>query len=94
MTRRALITGITGQDGAYLAEFLLGKGYEVHGMVRRASTEGFERIEHLRDRGCICTRPTCSISFRSSRCSTRAAARGLQPGGADRSCRPASRSRC
>lgn len=49
MTRRALITGITGQDGAYLAEFLLGKGYEVHGMVRRASTESFERIAHLRE---------------------------------------------
>lgn len=47
---RALITGITGQDGAYLAEFLLGKGYEVHGMVRRASTENFERINHLHDR--------------------------------------------
>jgi GDPmannose 4,6-dehydratase len=50
MTRRALITGITGQDGAYLAEFLLGKGYEVHGMVRRASTENFERIAPLRHR--------------------------------------------
>ena len=51
MTRRcALISGITGQDGAYLAEFLLGKGYEVHGMVRRSSTENFERIDHLRDR--------------------------------------------
>jgi GDPmannose 4,6-dehydratase len=50
MSRRALITGITGQDGAYLAEFLLGKDYEVHGMVRRASTEGFERMEHLRPR--------------------------------------------
>jgi GDPmannose 4,6-dehydratase len=48
--KRALITGITGQDGSYLAELLLGKGYEVHGMVRRASTEKFERIEHLRDR--------------------------------------------
>jgi len=48
MTRKALITGITGQDGAYLAEFLMGKGYEVHGMVRRASTENFERIHHLR----------------------------------------------
>jgi GDPmannose 4,6-dehydratase len=45
-----LITGITGQDGSYLAELLLGKGYEVHGMVRRSSTEKFERIEHLRDR--------------------------------------------
>src|SRR3954466_13848917 len=46
----ALITGITGQDGSYLAELLLDKGYEVHGMVRRASTEKFDRIEHLRDR--------------------------------------------
>jgi GDPmannose 4,6-dehydratase len=48
--RRALITGITGQDGSYLADLLLEQGYEVHGMVRRASTEKFERIEHLRDR--------------------------------------------
>src|SRR6266571_8770073 len=49
-TRRALVTGITGQDGSYLAEFLLEKGYEVVGMVRRASTETFERIAHLLDR--------------------------------------------
>src|SRR5216117_1519739 len=48
--RRALITGITGQDGSYLAEFLLEKGYHVVGMARRASTESFERIAHLRDR--------------------------------------------
>ncbi|MGL6094839.1 MAG: GDP-mannose 4,6-dehydratase [Fimbriiglobus sp.] len=48
--KRALITGITGQDGSYLAELLLEKGYEVHGIVRRASTENFERIEHLADR--------------------------------------------
>ena len=48
--RRALITGITGQDGSFLASFLLGKGYEVHGMVRRSSTETFERIVHLRDK--------------------------------------------
>jgi GDPmannose 4,6-dehydratase len=48
--KRALITGITGQDGSYLAELLLERGYEVHGMVRRASTEKFDRIEHLRDR--------------------------------------------
>ncbi len=47
---KALITGITGQDGSYLAELLLEKGYEVHGMVRRSSTETFERIAHLRDR--------------------------------------------
>jgi GDPmannose 4,6-dehydratase len=50
MSRRSLITGITGQDGAYLAEFLLSKGHEVHGMVRRASTESFERIAHLQPR--------------------------------------------
>jgi len=44
---RALITGITGQDGSYLAEFLLGKGYEVHGLIRRSSTFSTERIDHL-----------------------------------------------
>ena len=47
--QRALITGITGQDGSYLAELLLEKGYSVHGMVRRSSSENFERIDHLRD---------------------------------------------
>ncbi len=45
--KRAIITGITGQDGSYLAELLLAKGYEVHGLVRRASTETFDRINHL-----------------------------------------------
>jgi GDPmannose 4,6-dehydratase len=49
MPKSALITGITGQDGSYLAELLLEKGYDVHGMVRRASTEKFERIEHIRE---------------------------------------------
>src|SRR5712692_8637129 len=48
--KRALITGITGQDGSYLADWLLEKGYEVHGMVRRSSTENFERIAHLTGR--------------------------------------------
>jgi GDPmannose 4,6-dehydratase len=48
--RSAFITGITGQDGSYLAELLLEKGYNVHGMVRRSSVERFDRIEHLRDR--------------------------------------------
>jgi len=48
--RRALITGITGQDGSYLAEFLLEKGYTVCGMVRRSSSDHFERIAHLQDR--------------------------------------------
>ncbi len=47
---RALITGITGQDGSYLAELLLDQGYEVFGMVRRASTESFERINHIKDK--------------------------------------------
>src|SRR5580765_2146421 len=47
MTKRALITGITGQDGSYLAEFLLAKGYEVHGLIRRASTFNTARIDHL-----------------------------------------------
>jgi len=48
MSKRALITGITGQDGSYLAELLLSKGYEVHGMVRRSSTERFDRIEDIK----------------------------------------------
>lgn len=48
--KKALITGITGQDGSYLAELLLGKGYEVYGMVRRSSTENFGRIEHIREK--------------------------------------------
>jgi GDPmannose 4,6-dehydratase len=48
--KKALITGITGQDGSYLAELLLEKDYEVYGMVRRSSTENFERIDHLTDR--------------------------------------------
>ncbi len=47
---RALITGITGQDGSYLAEFLLEKGYQVIGMVRRSSTEPYDRINHIRDK--------------------------------------------
>ena len=50
MVKKALVTGITGQVGSHLADFLLDKGYEVHGMVRRASTERFDRIDHIRDR--------------------------------------------
>src|SRR6478609_2679164 len=50
MANRALITGITGQDGSYLAELLLSKGYEVIGMVRRSSTVNFERIAHIQDK--------------------------------------------
>ena len=48
--KRALITGVTGQDGSFLAELLLRKGYKVFGTVRRSSTENFERISHLRDK--------------------------------------------
>ena len=47
MGKKALITGITGQDGSYLAELLLSKGYEVHGIIRRASTFNTSRLEHL-----------------------------------------------
>lgn len=50
MCATALITGITGQDGSYLAEFLLSQGYDVHGMVRRTSTENLDRIRHIQDR--------------------------------------------
>jgi len=50
MTKKALVTGVTGQDGSYLAEFLLEKGYEVIGMVRRTSTVNFERIKHIQDK--------------------------------------------
>jgi GDPmannose 4,6-dehydratase len=49
MAKKALITGITGQDGSYLAEFLLDKGYDVVGMVRRTSTVNFDRIRHIQD---------------------------------------------
>jgi GDPmannose 4,6-dehydratase len=48
--KRALITGITGQDGSYLAELLISKGYDVYGMVRRASVERFDRISHIQDK--------------------------------------------
>jgi GDPmannose 4,6-dehydratase len=63
--KKALITGITGQDGSYLAELLCGKGYEVHGIIRRASQFNTDRIDHLygparrRARGCSCTTATC-----------------------------------
>jgi GDPmannose 4,6-dehydratase len=55
MTKRALITGITGQDGSYLAEFLLEQGYDVVGMIRRSSTVNFERIRHIQDKVTLAT---------------------------------------
>ncbi len=63
--KTALITGITGQDGSYLAELLLEKGYEVHGIIRRASTFNTDRIDHIyqdphdETRGWSCTTATC-----------------------------------
>jgi GDPmannose 4,6-dehydratase len=70
--RRALITGITGQDGSYLAELLLEKGYEVFGMTRRASTENVERIAHLSDRltllqGDLLDPPSLDAALREAR---------------------------
>ncbi len=72
-TKKALITGITGQDGSYLAELLLEKGYEVHGLVRRSSSFNTWRIDHIRDRDRACTTATsstrtawCARSRRSS----------------------------
>ena len=59
--RIALITGITGQDGSYLAELLLAKGYQVHGLIRRASTFNTDRIDHLY-RATPTTPPTCSCT--------------------------------
>jgi len=69
---RALITGVTGQDGSYLAELLLGKGYEVFGMTRRASTENVERIAHLTDRvtllqGDLLDAPSLDAALREAR---------------------------
>ncbi len=77
---RALITGITGQDGSYLAELLLGKGYEVWGVVRRSSTESYERIDHLRERlrfaqADLLDQPSLVAALQAGR-----AGRGLQPG--------------
>jgi len=48
MAKRALVTGITGQDGSYLAEFLLSKGYDVHGLIRRSSHDVFGRLAHIK----------------------------------------------
>ena len=73
MKKRALITGITGQDGSYLAEWLLSQGYEVVGMLRRSSTLNFERIAHIQDQLDPRLRQTSSTRSRSSRCSVSSA---------------------
>src|SRR6266540_940368 len=59
--KRALITGITGQDGSYLAEFLLAQGYEVIGMIRRSSTVNFERIRHIQEKIALVTGETTAL---------------------------------
>ena len=79
--RRALITGITGQDGSYLAELLLAKGYEVIGMVRRTSTVNFERIAHLQDRIELRLRRPARRGVAHRRAARAPPRRGLQPGG-------------
>jgi GDPmannose 4,6-dehydratase len=62
--KRALITGITGQDGSYLAELLLNKGYEVHGLIRRSSSFNTGRIDHIyRDRHEVSRFPLLLLSF-------------------------------
>jgi nucleoside-diphosphate-sugar epimerase len=88
MTKKALITGITGQDGAYLAEFLLEKGYEVHGIKRRASLFNTDRIDHLYQDPMKQTAVPDPALRRSHGChqpdphsAAGPAGRGLQPGG-------------
>jgi GDPmannose 4,6-dehydratase len=78
--RRALITGITGQDGSYLAEFLLEKGYEVYGVVRRSSTEKFERIAHIKDRVTLIQADLADQVSMIEAVATHSPARGVQPG--------------
>ena len=78
MQRKALITGITGQDGSYLAEFLLGKNYRVYGLVRRSSTINFERITHLQDK--VELIPGDLLEFTHNGLAKGGARRGLQPG--------------
>ena len=64
---KALVTGLTGQDGSYIAEFLLKKGYDVYGMYRRSSVETFERINHIKDKiNLICADLTDQSSLNES----------------------------
>ena len=91
---RALITGITGQDGSYLAELLLDKGYEVFGMVRRASTENFERIAHLLDRITLVQADLLDQSLARRGPARMRSRRGLQPRARRASCRRRGTSPC
>ena len=81
MTKRALITGITGQDGSYLAELLLDRGYEVVGMLRRSSTVNFERIAHLQDRLELAHGDLLDEGSLIGVLREHTARRGVQPGG-------------
>ena len=85
---KALITGITGQDGSYLAELLLAKGYEVVGVVRRTSHHSFERIEHLLDRVEVVAADLLDQHSLTVVLQETPAGRGLQPGGAVATSRP------
>ena len=103
--KRALITGVTGQDGSYLSELLLEKGYEVHGVVRRSSTETFDRIAHLAGQDPSPPGRPARPAFDHRRGEGDAARRGVQPrrdefrpdqleaAGPDRASSPASASR-
>ena len=79
--KKALITGITGQDGSYLAELLLSKGYEVHGLIRRASTFNTGRLDsiyadpHLPKTGCSCTTATWPMPAPWRGCSAKSSRR-------------------
>ena len=81
MAKRAVVTGITGQDGSYLAELLLDKGYEVIGVVRRSSAPNFWRIEHLLDRDHAAAGGPAGSVVADPADRGRPATRGLQPRG-------------
>jgi GDP-D-mannose dehydratase len=92
--RSALITGITGQDGSYLAELLLAKGYRVVGIVRRSSTTPYERIAHLVDRVELLSADLLDQTSLVDAMRGGAAGRDLQPRRAELRRRPRGRSPC
>ena len=94
MSKRAIITGITGQDGSYLAELLLGKGYEVFGVVRRLSAPNVWRIEHLLGKVTLLQADLLDQLSLIKAVGRRAAARVLQPRARCRSCPRRGISRC
>ena len=94
MPKRAIITGITGQDGSYLAELLLDKGYEVDGVVRRSSAPNFWRIEHLLDRITLRPADLLDSAVAHPRRSTRCGPTSSTTSRRCRSCRRRGISRC